>query len=192
MASCVICIFWVITICVLAFLTREISVTGDIFKACGSRREDHVLVPLQPDCRHRILEEFQRFQRPERSGPIQAPCYFQWFDRGSACNALKPFKRLVFAGDSLTRGVHDSLLMILRGDLAYGGLSSHLHPQQADACRCEAAHHRECKYSTAGWKGIDHRNGSAVWHSVHKECGIDVELFTCIKTMLALARFKPS
>lgn len=168
---------WFSTICLLVFLARDIGTNGDIFKACGGRLKDHIFVPPQPDCKHNMLEQFQHFVRPNINGPVQAPCNFQWFTRTSACKALKPFKNIIFAGDSLTRGIFDSLLMILRGDLAYGGLSSQLHPLQADQCSCEGAHRKKCRLATASWTDIDHTNMTSVWHAVQNECGVDIELF---------------
>lgn len=177
MTSPLVCLFWASAVCVLVSLARDIGRTGDIFTACNSRQQDHIHVPQGPDCRHRMLEELPNFQRPVRDGPVHAPCNLHWHTRRSACKSLKPFKRIVFAGDSLTRQIHDGLLIVLRSDLAYGGLSTHLHPREADACSCDSVQHHSCKLSTAGWQGINVADNSTVWHSVQQECGIEVELF---------------
>ena len=93
----------------------------------------------------------RKLRRETYNGPVLMPqCDIPWHNAEEACQILSCFRHIIFIGDSLTRGVYDALVALLRNDMQAGAL---LPEAERAACRCSEAL-GECKLDSISWKGI--------------------------------------
>ena len=66
-------------------------------------------------------------------------CHYRWYSTPEICMILERFDGIVFVGDDLLKNIYAAFNMLLRQDLALGGLKQwDLPDDEKSACRCDA------------------------------------------------------
>jgi len=119
-------------------------------KECGFTSRDLYAPPSLQDgntpkhtiyCRNRatLLEAMSGggrhgFERPY----TPAGCHYRWYSTAEICMILERFDAVVFIGDDTLKHIYAAFNMLLREDLALGGLDQRdLVESDRNACRCE-------------------------------------------------------
>ena len=78
---------------------------------------------------------------------IWVACTSRWFGAAEICLILERFNSLAFIGDDIARSIYLAFNMLLREDLAYGGLkgSDVLNDQDRKTCKCDNQFLDECE-----------------------------------------------
>ncbi|KAL8965251.1 MAG: hypothetical protein Q9183_003953, partial [Haloplaca sp. 2 TL-2023] len=67
-----------------------------------------------------------------------ASCHFRWYSTSEICMILDRFDSIVFLGDDSLRHIYSAFNMLLRENLALGGLRQwEMKESERDHCRCE-------------------------------------------------------
>ena len=83
---------------------------------------------------------------PNHSNPAEQPgCTYRWFSTPEMCMVLERFTALVFVGDDISRAIYLAFNILLREDLAFGGLQNHLTDSERASCRCDNQFLDECE-----------------------------------------------
>lgn len=67
----------------------------------------------------------------------QQPCRIPWLSNEVICDTMYKYSNILFIGDSLTRHSYQSLFMLLRDDLRYGGYDNDRETLIYDNCSCD-------------------------------------------------------
>ena len=65
------------------------------------------------------------------------PCTISWYQPSQICQILHQYSLVVFYGDSLTRHTMQTVMMILKGDLRYGGYPLYQIRRVYNDCGCD-------------------------------------------------------
>ncbi|TVY46056.1 hypothetical protein LOCC1_G002549 [Lachnellula occidentalis] len=129
---------------------------------CGISQSDIYLAPfplypgVSPFCKNRatLLEALSSGGRHGFDEPfVGKGCTYRWFSTPEICMILERFNALVFIGDSTAQTIYAALNILLREDLALGGLQQWMmNDQDREACKCnEQFVNRDCLgYSIKG------------------------------------------
>ncbi|TVY90059.1 hypothetical protein LAWI1_G003106 [Lachnellula willkommii] len=114
---------------------------------CGISQSDIYLAPfplnpgVSPFCKNRatLLEALSSGGRHGFDEPfVGKGCTYRWFSTPEICMILERFNALVFIGDSTAQTIYTALNIILREDLAIGGLQQWMmNDQDRAACKCD-------------------------------------------------------
>ena len=67
-----------------------------------------------------------------------AGCHYRWYSSAEVCMILERFDAVVFIGDDSLKQIYAAFNMLLREDLALGGLKFwELNESQRGACKCD-------------------------------------------------------
>lgn len=65
-------------------------------------------------------------------------CHFRWYSTAEICMILDRFDSIVFLGDNTLRHIYSAFNMLLRENIALGGLRQwEMKESEREACRCE-------------------------------------------------------
>jgi hypothetical protein len=66
-------------------------------------------------------------------------CTYRWFSTAEICMILERFNSIVFVGDEIAQSIYAAFNILLREDLAFGGLQQWVMPDQ-DRLHCKCNH----------------------------------------------------
>jgi len=67
-----------------------------------------------------------------------AGCHYRWYTIAEICMILDRFDAIVFIGDDTLQHIYAAFNMLLRGNIAWGGLKQwNLKDNERDSCRCD-------------------------------------------------------
>lgn len=94
-------------------------------------------------------------------------CHFRWFTAPEICMILDRFDSIIFLGDNTLRHIYSAFNMLLRENIALGGLKEwEMKESEREACRCDNQLSRpEClAYSILDSRAV-HSNDASNGHS---------------------------
>ena len=93
---------------------------------------------LCPNRRH-LLEALSGGGRHGFDAPYSpVGCHFRWYTAAEVCMILERFDGLVFLGDDMLKAIYAAFNMLLRENIAFGGLKQwDLDEHERDNCQCD-------------------------------------------------------
>ena len=117
---------------------------------CGIKSTDIYVPPTLPDtnvpkhtlyCKNRasLLDAMSGGGRHGFDKPyFPAGCHYRWYSTAEICMILERFDAVVFVGDDSLKPIYAAFNVLLREDMATGGLKQwELNEGQRDACKCD-------------------------------------------------------
>lgn len=117
---------------------------------CGITSKDLYTPPIPPDAhapkhtlfcsnRAKLLDALSGGGRHGFEAPFFSKgCHYRWYSTPEICMILERFDAVVFIGDDMVKHIYTAFNMLLRENIATGGLKQwELTGSERDACRCE-------------------------------------------------------
>lgn len=115
------------------------TTSGDLYRRPSKPSEDGQ-TPL-PYCRNRatLLEALSGGGRHGFDAPFYpVGCHYRWYSTAEICMILDRFDAVVFLGDGMLQNIYAGFNMLLRENIATGGLKQwKLKDNERMTCRCD-------------------------------------------------------
>ena len=113
--------------------------SGDLYRRPSKSSEDGQ--KLLPYCKNRatLLEALSGGGRHGFDAPFYpAGCYYRWYSTAEICMILDRFDAIVFIGDGMLQNIYAGFNMLLRENIATGGLKQwKMKENERTTCRCD-------------------------------------------------------
>ncbi|MCJ1433133.1 hypothetical protein MMC27_002492 [Xylographa pallens] len=120
---------------------QDCGVTSSCLYTPPTKPSHHGKTSSLPYCRNRatLLEALSGGGRHGFDTPfVPAGCHYRWYTTAEICMILDRFDAVVFVGDSMLQNVYSAFNMLLRENVALGGLKQwNLKDGEHSSCHCD-------------------------------------------------------
>ncbi|MCJ1403410.1 hypothetical protein MMC11_006633 [Xylographa trunciseda] len=120
---------------------QDCGITSPSLYTPPAKLQHHKMAIPLPYCRNRatLLEALSGGGRHGFDAPFfPAGCHYRWYTTAEICMILDRFDAVVFIGDSMLQNVYSAFNMLLRENVALGGLKQwNLKDNERSSCYCD-------------------------------------------------------
>lgn len=120
---------------------QDCGLTSSTLYEPPRKDKHHHKLQTPPYCRNRatLLEALSGGGRHGFDAPFfPAGCHYRWYTTAEICMILDRFDAIVFMGDGMLQHIYAAFNMLLRENIAWGGLKQwNLKDGERDSCRCD-------------------------------------------------------